>query len=390
MVSPPPVPSAPPTGFDREGARKGLRGIQDAFLVGLLGQILIWVSVGALWILGSVYSSVPVKTTIAYGAGGISISAGEIFGINFLLILGTVVALYSLLLCARAFRRLDKTSARPRFAGASALATVGSIGLGLFAIAWAIWLGSFVAPGTGNPPSVAGFYTPVLATSLSVTLGLLLVVGGILAFLGMLGIAIGSSTVGITYEEPSIELGGILSVLPGLSIVSNILLIVGLSHVDRKLAEGWVPPPPPPPQILIYPNPGYPAGPAAGPYYAPPSPQSSWDGLAVVLVVILLLVWLIIIPFAFVLVTEEGLTKGPSAGPGGNESPPASGASPIGSTTILPLLIVGVILTGLLLPIAFVRNRRKREKAARPLPPPPPPPPPPPATPEADPLDHLV
>lgn len=390
MNSAPPLHPTPSESFDREGARKGVRAVKGALLVGLLGQLLIWGSAVALWIVGSLFANVPTHTTIAYGANGISISAGEIFAINLLLIGGTVIAVGALILADRGFRALGRASSRSRFAGVSGLTTTGSIGFGLFAVAWLVWLGSFVAPGV-NPPATPGFYTPVLASNLSATVAIMLVLGGFLAFIGMLGIAVGSSTLANAFEEPTVELGGVLSVLPALSIVGNILFILGLGHIDRKLGEGWVPPPPLPPSVPIYPVAANPAGyPSVG-YYVPQSPPPSWDSLAVVLIVILFLFWILIIPFAFV-ATNGGITHGPATGGNGTPPSPSAGgaATPTGSTTIVALLVVGVIATGLLLPIAVVRNRRKRERAARLPPLPPPPPPPPPPTAEADPLDHLV
>lgn len=370
QAAPPPSPSK---------AVEGFRGLRRASLVGLLGQVLIWGSVLALYIVGSLYSTIPVSTTIAYGANGLTVSSGEIFGLNFTLLLGAAVALLSCLLWSRSLEALAKGSPPLHVDSAVALATVGTIGFGLFAVGWAAWLGSFVAPGASNS-GYSAVYSPVLASNLADVVNLLLILGGLLAFGGVLGIVVGASTVGATYDESGVELGGALSLLPVFSVIGLLLLALGLKRGERKLEGGWIPPPPPP--AVAYPPPYAPAGPSGG-------PPGAWDSLAIVLVVVLVLLWVFILPFTFYL-GFAGTTKGPIA-PGGNGSAPPAVASS-GGTLVAPILLAGLVVTAVLLPLAVVRNRRRRQRpaAAPPRPPPPPPPAPVEARNEDDPLDHLV
>ena len=389
MGAPTPAPATVQTPPPQPEARRGFRQLRTGSLYGLFGQILIWGSAISLWVVGSLYSSIPVSTSIVYGATVISIPAAAIFGLNYALVAGAVVALLSLLLSARGFQHVGKAVPRIDVDSVFVLTVLGSIGLGLFALGWTAWLGSFVAPGTSGSTDPSA-YTSVLAPNLSVLVGLLVVVGGLLAFFGMLGNAVGSSKIGTTYEESTVEFGGVLSVLPVFSIIGYALSLVGLRRGERKLDDGWspsLPPPPPPPMppVVFYP-PGYPGGPPVAAY----NPQGSWDSLAAVLVVVLVLIWVLILPFSFFFFTFGGLTKGPASGPGGNNS--NSPATSAGTSVGIALPLAGLAATAIILPLVIVRNRRRRQKAVNSPPPPPPPPPssPPPPVRDEDPLDHLV
>lgn len=381
---PPASAEAPPAPHTK--AQVGFRQLKVASVVGLLGQILIWGSAITLWVVGSLYSNIPISTKIAYGANGFSVSAGAVFALNYALLAGAIVALLSLVLSTRGFQELAKATPPLKVDAVVSLTTVGTVGLAMFALGWATWLGSFVPPGAG--PSGAPFaYAPVLAPNLADIVNLLLVIGGLLAFFGMLGTALGDSKVGTTYEEGVVELGGALLLLPVFSIIGCVLSLVGLVHGERKLDRGWTPPPPPP--TPTYPSMIYPGWYVAGPPVAVPGRQGSWDSLAVVLVVILVVLWVFILPFSLILTTNSP-TKGPGQTPGGGNSstPSASGSS----SSVVPLLLLGLGATAALLPLAIVRNRRKRQPPATPpvAPPPPLPPRPPPVAVEDDPLDHLV
>lgn len=379
-----------PSSANPESARDGFRQLRVATIFGLLGQLLIWGSVIALWIVGSVYANIPVQTDITYGANGIHVQAWAIFALNYLLIAGAVVALVSLFLASRSYRKIG-TGARPlNFDAVLSLTTVGAIGLGMFAVGWAIWLGSFVAPG----PSAVGTlseYAPVIDPNISLVVDLMLTVGGLLAFLGMVGLAWGNSKVGTTYEEGAIELGGALSTLPVFSVIGYALSLFGLVRGEHKLKGGWVPPvptlaPPPP----IYTTWSYPAGYPAGTPIAVSGRGESMDGLVALMIGLLIVLWVIILPFTIVLSTDQ-LSRGPSNGPiGPNGSVPPSTAPSSASTSTVPVvLLVGLAATAVLLPLAILRHRRKRQRPVTPPLPPPPPPSPPPGG-EGDSLDHLV
>ena len=364
-----------------EDAKEGFRQLRVASTVGLLGQLLIWGCALALWVVGSLYSTIPVQTKITYGANGILVSAGAIFALNYLLIAGAAVALLALCLTARGLQKIARAPVPLNLGEAVSLSTIGAIGLGMFALGWAIWLGSFVAPGSSAPGNPSD-YTSVMDSNLAVVVDFMLFVGGLLAFLGMLGIALASSKVGTTYEEGAIELGGALSMVPVFSIMGYAFSLVGLLRGERKLRSGWIPPPPPP--VPTYPSMIYRAGYPGGSPIVVSGQPGSWDRVATVLVVLLVLLWVFILPISL-LISSESLTKGPSNTPvgGGNSSAPAASN---GSSSLAVFVLVGLAATAVLLPIAIVRNRRKRQ---RPVNPPVAPPPPPPA-PDEDPLDHLV
>lgn len=363
----------------------GLRRISVASWAGLIGQIVIWGSVLALWILGSIYANIPTFTFIAYGAYGITIPAATIFLLNLLLILGAAAGAAALQLEARGLQAVAKAPRRIDLSAEIGLATLGAVGFGMFAAGWAVWLGSFAPPGSSaNPDTLA--YAPVLASNLAALVNLLLFSGGVLGFVGMLGVAMAGSKVGTAYDEAALEVGGILSALPVVAIIGYALALIGLHRGAQKIGQGWVPPPPPPPPAYFYPAvpPGY-LG--AAPVVYPPRP-GSWDAVAAVLVVCLVLVWAVILPFSLLASTQ---TYGPGNTPiGGPASSSASAAS--GPSLFAIVFLFALVATALIVPIAVVRNRRKRQRlmvrTVAPLPPPPPPPVPPPS--KDDPLDHLV
>ncbi|HTT44637.1 MAG TPA: hypothetical protein VMH38_01295, partial [Thermoplasmata archaeon] len=142
----PAPPATVGTSFHRSDAREGFRQLKVAGVVGLLGQLLIWGSAIALWVVGSLFSPIPVSTKIAYGANGLAVSAGAVFALNYGLIAGAAVALLSFVLFARGFLRLSRATPPLKADAVVSLTTVGSVGLGMFALGWAAWLGSFVAP----------------------------------------------------------------------------------------------------------------------------------------------------------------------------------------------------------------------------------------------------
>jgi hypothetical protein len=380
--------------LDATGALRGCRELKVASFVGLVGQLLVWATALVLWVVGSFFADIPTRAQLVYGASGVSIAASTLFALNDLLIVGLGLALISLVLSYRGLGRAGGAVPRLEVGAARSLALVGAIGFGMVALGWAIWLGSFVAPGSvaGADPSA---YAPVLGSNLGVAVDLLVGFGSLLAFLGMIGLALAGSKVAETYDEGLIELGGALLLVPVLSIIGYSLSWLGFARGQRKLEHGWSPRPiprTPVPPIFVYPSPGYPSGPA---YVVPAAPQSSsWDGLAAVLVVIVILLWVFIVPFSLVIATG-GLVHGPGTVPGGGGGPggPTNGPSAAASPTpLLPVLLVALLVTGILLPLAVARNRRKRQRSGTvnaALPPPPPPPPQPPPR-DTDPLDHLV
>lgn len=383
-----PRPTPPPSFAGSPGPLLGLRRLTVASWVGLLAQIVIWASVLALWILGSIYANIPKFTFIAYGAYGITVPAGTLFLLNILLILGSAAGLVSLLLSGRGLQAIARAPRRIDLNAEVGLATIGAVGYGMFAAGWTVWLGSFAPPGSSVNSDTTAF-APVLAPNLAALVSLLLFAGGVLAFLGMLGVAMAGSKVGTTYDDAAVEVGGVLSALPVLAIIGYALALVGLHRSDQKIERGWLPPPPPPPPTYLYPT-----NPLSFPGGAPavyPGRPGSWDTVAAVLVICLVLVWGFLLPFSLLL-TLSSQTYGPGNTPIGGPPTSSAASSAGGPSLFAAVLLVAVVSTALILPIAVVRNRRKRQRlmarAVAPTSPPPPAPVPPPS--KDDPLDHLV
>lgn len=366
-------------------AQEGVRRLRAASYVGLIGQVLLWGSVITLAILGSLLSGIPVSTKLAYGVNGVSVPALGVFALNVLLLSGAVILQISFVIAARSFPKFSAAGPAVKLGGELSLSFLGAAGPGLIALGWAVWLGSFVPPGVG-PNTDPLSYQPVLGANLLAFVDFMLFAGGLLAFLGFVGIAVASSKIGTAYEEGFVELGGALSALPLFSFIGYGLLAIGLNRVEHKIGRGWTPPPPAPPPVS-HPVYVYPGGWSYGPPPPPlSSPQGPWDSLATVLVVLLVVLWAVILPFS--LIASNGLTKGPGGPPlgGPNGSSPPTSSGPISP---LPVVVILLAATAIVLPIAISRNRRKRLRT-NPPPAPPPPPTPPPPTREEDPLDHLV
>jgi hypothetical protein len=377
-----------PTPHPPSGAREGFRNLGYATLLAVTGQVLLWSSVIALWVTGTLFANIPIQTNIAYGARGLAVTAGEIFELNYLLMLGAVASLIAFVLSIPGYSKVGKSTPGLGLTTASGLATIGAVGSGMFVIGWVTWLGSFAGPGAN--PAYLG-YASVMDSNLSTIVGLLLWIGGGLAFLGVVGTSLGSWTISDRFDEGTLEIGSVLSAFPVISIIGQLLCLVGFVKGERRLASGWSPPPPPPPPPIVPPMYWSPAPYTyvQGPTVAAPGQQPSWDSLAVALIVVLLVLWAVLLPFAFIL--SDATTKGPGGSSGGVNGPsagPSSGGG--GATFTLPVLVIVLIATAGILPVAVSRNRRKRRRFAQLAAPPPPPPPPPTNSAQEDPLDHLV
>jgi hypothetical protein len=362
------------------GTLEGFGLIRIGAGVGVLGQLLVWGSVLILATLGTLYSNIPLSTTIVYGATTYTIAAQAILALNCVLVAGIVLALVSSAYYLAGFGKVGAATPFRDLGAVRALTSLGITGFGMFAVGWCLWLGSLVPPGPG---AYSAAYASQLSANLSGLIDVLLVAGGFFAFVGGAAMATGAAKIGEKYEEASIETGALFTAIPVLSVVGQSLCFLGIVKGERKITTGWAPPPPPPPPPpLPYPPIGYAYGYPGWVQAQSPRDQEGPDALIVLLVVLLVVFWFFV-PAALL---TSNTTKGPGGTPGGGgASAGSSASSPSGFSLAL---LVAILATAVIVPLAVVRTRRRRMKArpsttssaSSPLPAPTPPPPPPPRT----------
>ena len=353
----------------------GLRRLQNGSLTGLIGQIILWSSLIALLIIGSFLTQIPYTTSITYGANSYTISAGTVFFLYALLVLGVLITLVSFVFYQLGFRRLER--AISDFEEISILSMVGIAGFGMFATGLVLWLGS-LAP--LSPSSSSDIYTSQMDPAIGVFVWFLLILGGFLSFFGALGIAGGNYKMGRALEERANEVGGVFSALPLFVVAGQLLCFIGSLKAEDKIAAGWTPPPPPsspPPQVIYGPDMTHPNPYPPGTTIVVSGDQRGPDTLLAILVLLLVLTWILLPTFLFSL--SSGYVEGTGNAPGSSAS-----TNTLGPHLLYFTLFLGLIVTVVLVALIVVR-RRKRKALGQQRPPPPAPPPK-----QEDPLDHLV
>ena len=211
--------SSPNAGRERAGDLKALRAVRLASVLGLVGGIAGLVAASLL----SSTSVLAVTTT----SGGTSVSAqlpamlGVIFGI------AAAFGLVQLILYRTGFHTLSEVSAE--FSTPSTLALLALLG-GLFLVAGAgLFLVAFYqaiqCAGAGNPLTAACLVNGTFWSAVA-----LIALGGILALVGYIGILVGIWRLGSRFHNALFKVGAILLIIPYLSVVGQILLLVGTTQ----------------------------------------------------------------------------------------------------------------------------------------------------------------
>jgi Protein of unknown function (DUF973) len=250
----------------------GVGNLTVASLLGLLVQALIWIGVAIFDLL---YSAISNSTVIA-GTGGTTlpgwVSVNTLYIAVGLTAGGLVLGIVSYIFFYLGFRAIKRGA--PDFGAPTTMVLVGLIGFLMIVLGLGIIIGTFVSAINSASSSGASLDLGALFGGIA-----LIGLGGLLALVGVIGLVLGNWRAGTRYQETTIKVGGILTIIPYLSIVGYVLLVVGYMKAGSKLKSGWAPPAmaisapmmtPGYPAPAPMPNAAWPAAPPTAPAAAPP------------------------------------------------------------------------------------------------------------------------
>jgi uncharacterized protein DUF973 len=277
MAFPPAQGTAPPyaapvtTGPSRSDL-DGVGNLKVAALLGLIVQAMIWIGFA---IFDLIFTSVQSATNAGNGLSTLPgwITVNTLYVAVGLLAGGLVIGIVSYIFFYLGFRAVKRGA--PDFGAPTTLVMIGLIGFAMTALGLIVVVGAVVT--AINSVSSGA----VSSISLGAVLGGLALIGLglLLALIGVIGLVLGNWRAGKRYDETSLKIGAILTILPYVSIVGYILLLVGYVRAGKKLESGWSPPvmmgmgmPYAAPGMA----PGYPMGtpPMAAPTFQTPPPAA--------------------------------------------------------------------------------------------------------------------
>jgi hypothetical protein len=273
------APSAMP------GSRSDVEGVSNlkvAALLGLFSQLTIWVGFLLVYLIFTALTS----TVSSFGTGTASTFPSwitpNIFYVSIaLLAVGFVIGIVSYVFFYLGFRTVKRGA--PDFGAPTTLVFIGLIGFLMEVAGIGIVVGTIVS---AINSAVAG---TVSSGSASLDIGAvfgglaLIGIGAILALIGVIGLILGNYRAGGRYQQSTLKIGAILTIIPFLSIVAYVLLLVGYMKAASKLQTGWVPAGPnfggypggsPPPNWQNSPPPNWSQAPPPQPGQSPPPPPS--------------------------------------------------------------------------------------------------------------------
>jgi hypothetical protein len=203
----------------------GVSRVKWGALLGILGLVL---AVGGVLI---VLLDVGLGVTSVSDAGYVSLLKTVLLAV-ILVVVGVLLALLSFVLYTAGFASLRRSDRR--FRTPMVLCVVGLIGLAL--------IGGFVASYADGINSAIGCPSSNStcqnnATSIAHGVVALGYVGGLLGFVGLIGLIIGLYRFGSRYKSSVAKVGAILYIIPFLSIIAPILVFVGATQVQKQLRE---------------------------------------------------------------------------------------------------------------------------------------------------------
>jgi hypothetical protein len=210
----------------------GASRIQWGALLGLLGL--------ALAIAGGLLIVFEVGFAVAGATGSSLTGILSTFLIALLLVVvGVFLALLSFVLYTAGFASLRRADGR--FNVAMVLCVIGLVGLlciGLFATFYAVGVNTAIGCATSDTTCLNN------ATTLPSFAGPLLYLGGLLAFIGLIGTIIGLWRFGSKYSSGVTKAGAILYIIPVVAILAPVLVLIGAHQVHKRLQQPAVMAPP--------------------------------------------------------------------------------------------------------------------------------------------------
>jgi hypothetical protein len=240
--------------------REGVETLKIASLIGVVYQALFWVGILLFdLIFNAVSGCTPATGALCSYPGYVSVD-GLYAGVG-LLIAGAVVGVVCWIFYYLGFRKIRQAAAD--FGAPTTLVLVGLIGLLMVAGGIALFVGAIATVIACAPSATTSCAGVALGSLLG---GLALVgLGALLALIGVIGVLLGNWRAGTRYNDSMVKIGGILQILPFLSIVGFVLCLVGYSSISKKLASGWTPAT----VTVTIPNPAAQYSPPAPAYGAP-------------------------------------------------------------------------------------------------------------------------
>jgi hypothetical protein len=228
---------------------EGTSHLKVAAILGIIVQAMVW---GGFLVFYLIYTGINSAATTLSGTTSLPswITVNTVYLAVGLLAGGLVIGIIGYIFFFLGFRAIKRGA--PDFGGPTALMIVGLIGFAMMAGGFALFIGTFVSAINSAATSASVSIDITALLSAVALLGL----GVILAFVGVIGVVLGNWRAGRRFDETTIRVGGILTIIPYVSIVGYILLLVGYSKAGRKLNSGWSPgapygsapmPPMPPP-----------------------------------------------------------------------------------------------------------------------------------------------
>ncbi len=231
----------PPSGPIPPNPRADLPAISQVQLFAVLGLVGAFVGTFIQFGLGPL-TGYSVFGLLQPGSSGLS--PANVYALTGILLVSAVITIAGVYLLWRGYSRLRPYD--PGLSTPSKLLPLLIVGLVLIVLGVAVLLAAVASlvscAGTTTPP-------PAACVDVGSILGglLLLLLGGILALIGVIGgVVLGLWRIGQRYDESMIKAGAILYLFPFLNILAFVLLLWSLSQVRGRLLGTRGPPFPPP------------------------------------------------------------------------------------------------------------------------------------------------
>ncbi len=208
---------------------------RDGIGLAKIGAIMGVVSQGLFWIGVALFDIIFSSLGTGVVPGWVTPTTAE--AVLAMWAVGPVVGVISYLLYYLGFRKIK--SAAPDFGSPTVLLLIGLIGFAMLAGGIGLIVGGIISAisSLASGSTGVGFGLGAILTGLA-----LIGFGAILSFIGVIGMVLGNYRAGGRYQESMLRIGGILTIIPFVSIVGFLLCFIGFHNAGKKLASGWQPP----------------------------------------------------------------------------------------------------------------------------------------------------
>ncbi|MGI0080476.1 MAG: DUF973 family protein [Nitrososphaerales archaeon] len=192
-----------------------------------VGKIKIFAFIGIIGIiLGLIvpFSAGGMGYMFAFGTTPTGVGTAVIAAVA-LGVIGFAVGIYAILKLRSALK--DLSTIDKGFSTPATLVLAGLVGFGFLILAFLLLIGG-LAVAINGVTSALGLLLGALA---------LFALGGLAAFVGIIGIILGLWKAGERYDNTLVKVGGILYIIPFVDIVAPILVFLGAREIEGKLSS---------------------------------------------------------------------------------------------------------------------------------------------------------